>query len=149
MISLLAAANEAGSIGAMMIQNVTLTNTGLTLSVDDVYTETTYTYLAEHVTPFIQSPSYDAFLNKVRGKMVTHKLPDQIMSESVLELYNVTIPDSAPPGFADYSSLSKPGSTSAIWSPSVTTDPILQEMLSQMSTEQTLPPGFQQIPLPE
>lgn len=45
--------NELGGIGAQIIQNVNVVNWGTTYSVDDMYTEYTYSYVAEHVTPFL------------------------------------------------------------------------------------------------
>lgn len=45
--------NELGGIGAQIIQNVSIVNWGTTYSVDDMYTEYTYSYVAEHVTPFL------------------------------------------------------------------------------------------------
>jgi hypothetical protein len=46
-------ANEMGESGMQMIHNITLTNWGTTYSVDDMYIESSYTYVAEHVSPFI------------------------------------------------------------------------------------------------
>lgn len=45
--------NELGGIGAQIIQNINIVNWGTTYSVDDMYTEYTYSYVAEHVTPFL------------------------------------------------------------------------------------------------
>lgn len=71
--------NEGGAAGVQIIQGITLTNTGTTYSVDDMYTESTYTYVAEHVTPFIKNPNYDKFLNFVRSKMSVAKTPDALL----------------------------------------------------------------------
>lgn len=45
--------NEYGQIGRQVIDGVRLTNFGTTYSIDDLYTEQTYTYVAEYVSPFI------------------------------------------------------------------------------------------------
>jgi hypothetical protein len=43
--------NEMGTVAAQAIHGITITNYGTTYSVDDLYTETTYTYVATDVTP--------------------------------------------------------------------------------------------------
>jgi hypothetical protein len=45
--------NEMGETGLQVIFDITLTNWGTTYSVEDLYIESSYTYVAEHVTPFI------------------------------------------------------------------------------------------------
>lgn len=45
------ASNELGGISRQTIRGITLLNYGTVYSVDDVYTESTYTYVAEDVTP--------------------------------------------------------------------------------------------------
>lgn len=50
------AANEYGFTGREVISGVKIVNTGKTFSVDDLYTEQTYTYVATHETPFIPDP---------------------------------------------------------------------------------------------
>lgn len=45
------ACNEAGAAASQVIHGITITNYGTTYSVDDLYTETTYTYVATDVMP--------------------------------------------------------------------------------------------------
>lgn len=49
---IIVAQNETGGIGVQIIDSARIVNWGTTYSVDDMYTESTYTYVAEHVTPF-------------------------------------------------------------------------------------------------
>ena len=74
---LVLASNESGKVGMQLISGVTLSNFGTTYSVDDIYTEITYTYMAEHVSPFLENTFYDAFLKETRKKWTTTvKTPD-------------------------------------------------------------------------
>lgn len=54
--------NETGGIGLQIIQDITLLKWGTTVSVDDLFIESTYTYVARHITPFIANKfsSYSA-----------------------------------------------------------------------------------------
>ena len=45
------ASNESGGIAAQIIHGITLVNYGTTYSVDDLYTETTYSYVAQDASP--------------------------------------------------------------------------------------------------
>ena len=45
--------NEMGESGTQAIFDVKLTNWGTTYSIEDMYLESSYTYIAEHVTPFV------------------------------------------------------------------------------------------------
>ena len=85
----LTAINEGGNSGVQIISGVTLSNTGTTYSVDDIYTETTYTYLAEYVSPFIKNPMYDNFLKLVRGQLLITKTPDDLIFDKLLSFSNV------------------------------------------------------------
>jgi hypothetical protein len=49
----LTASNEKGAAAMQMIHGITLTNYGTTYSVDDLYTETTYTFVATDVIPLV------------------------------------------------------------------------------------------------
>jgi hypothetical protein len=60
----MAGSNEYGGQGAEALIGITLTNVGKTWSVDDIYTEVTYTYVAQFWLPFVQD--YEAF-----NRMVT------------------------------------------------------------------------------
>jgi hypothetical protein len=81
---LINAANESGKSGMQLISGVTLSNYGTTYSVDDIFTEITYTYMAEHVSPFVQSVFYDDFLKAARRKwMTTVKTPDEFNNNAI------------------------------------------------------------------
>lgn len=54
-----AASNEYGGTASAGLLGITLTNWGQTLSVDDIYTEVTYTFVAKFWLPFVES--YGAF----------------------------------------------------------------------------------------
>ena len=47
----LQATNELGGVSTAMLVNITLTNFGTTFSIDDIYTESTFTYVAEQYFP--------------------------------------------------------------------------------------------------
>jgi hypothetical protein len=47
----LQANNELGGISTALLVNITLTNFGTTFSIDDIYTESTFTYVAEQYMP--------------------------------------------------------------------------------------------------
>lgn len=53
------AQNETGGLSVQVIHGIRITNWGTTYSIDDMYLESTYTYIAEHVTPFVVS-TFDA-----------------------------------------------------------------------------------------
>lgn len=60
---LITACNEAGVAASQIIHGVTITNYGTTYSIDDLYTETTYTYVATDVVPLSSS----AAMNRQRA----------------------------------------------------------------------------------
>jgi len=51
----LQASNELGGMSSALLTNITLTNFGTTFSIDDIYTESTYTYVAEQYFPLSAS----------------------------------------------------------------------------------------------
>lgn len=51
---ILTASNELGGIATHAIHGVTLVNYGTTYSIDNLYTETTYSYVATDVSPMVQ-----------------------------------------------------------------------------------------------
>ncbi len=77
--------NELGGIGAQIIQNINIVNWGTTYSVDDMYTEYTYSYVAEHVTPFLATqyeiqndvPEVETL---TRGTRKGNKTPDELFA---------------------------------------------------------------------
>jgi len=60
----IAAANEYGGTTSAGLVGITLTNWGQTLSVDDIYTEVTYTFVAKFYLPFV--PDYASFNRMVQ-----------------------------------------------------------------------------------
>ena len=50
------AENEYGGVASAALVNVHLTNFGQTISVDDIFMESTYSYVAEHYFPFVDDP---------------------------------------------------------------------------------------------
>lgn len=49
----LTAGNEKGAVATQVIHGITLVNYGTTYSIDDLYTETTYTYVATDIMPLL------------------------------------------------------------------------------------------------
>lgn len=49
----LTAGNEKGAVATQIIHGITLVNYGTTYSIDDLYTETTYTYVATDIMPLL------------------------------------------------------------------------------------------------
>jgi hypothetical protein len=78
--------NELGGIGAQIIQNINIVNWGTTYSVDDMYTEYTYSYVAEHVTPFlatqyeIQNNVPEVEILAIEGRRQGNKTPDDLFA---------------------------------------------------------------------
>lgn len=52
------ASNEHGGVAMQILHGITLTNYGTTYSVNDMYTEATYTYVATQLTPLNVDPHY-------------------------------------------------------------------------------------------
>jgi len=50
---LLIFATETGGRGLQVIQNMQISNWGEVVSIDDMYIESSYTFIAEHITPFL------------------------------------------------------------------------------------------------
>jgi len=49
--------NEYGSSSSCVIADLKLTNFGTTMSVDDIYTESTFSYVAKHYFPMVKDPT--------------------------------------------------------------------------------------------
>lgn len=75
------AQNETGGIGVQIIHNVRIVHWGTTFSVDDMFTEATYTYVAEHVTPFLVSTNPD-FLPESLFARQKEQTPDDIIDQT-------------------------------------------------------------------
>jgi hypothetical protein len=56
---IITATNELGQEAAMYIQDVTLMNSGMTLSIDDIFTETQMQFVAKWATPFLDTRVQD------------------------------------------------------------------------------------------
>lgn len=88
----ISAQNESGGIGAQLIEGVRIANWGTTLSVDDMYTEFTYTYLAENVTPFLAvSDTFNINYLKIQSPKTPDELTKKQMasrSDSTVDHYN-------------------------------------------------------------
>jgi len=65
----LSAINEMGYEASMFLYGVTLTNFGMALSVDDIFIETTYNYVAKWATPFVPGTVYEN-LKKLRSVLL-------------------------------------------------------------------------------
>ncbi len=73
--------NETGGMAVQMIHNARIVNWGTTYSVDDMYSEYTYSYVAEHVTPLltsIQEQQDNLIVGNVRGRSVI-LTPDELI----------------------------------------------------------------------
>jgi hypothetical protein len=77
---MLSAVNEGGLAGVQLVQGITLTNTGTTYSVDDMYTENTYTYVADYVSPFVKNPTKEGMIRLSRRHLQVNKVVDDILS---------------------------------------------------------------------
>lgn len=56
------ATNEYGDAAIQIISGIVLSHAGTTYSIDDLYTEQTFTYIANHVTPLIKLTEGDKYL---------------------------------------------------------------------------------------
>lgn len=79
------AENEAGYRGRQIISGVKLVNTGVTYSVDDLYTEETFSYVARDASPFIPQENHQEFLQALtRSTAAAQNLPQAPVSASSL-----------------------------------------------------------------
>lgn len=88
----ISAQNESGGAGAQIIENARIVNWGTTLSVDDLYTEYTYSYVAENVTPFLAVEDVQD-ISSLRGSWQNTqapKTPDDVAND--LFAYNNRLP---------------------------------------------------------
>ena len=84
---LIQAVNESGRSGMQLISGVTLTNYGTTYSVDDIFTESSYSYVAEHVSPFIENTHYSQFLKAMRRVDFSRpSTPDEKIANGIMNL---------------------------------------------------------------
>jgi len=74
---LVVASDEYGNVSHAAVSDVTLTNFGQTFSVDDLYLENTYTYVARYYHPLLPDPS---ILNRLNFKKTSrHKLSKEFL----------------------------------------------------------------------
>ena len=64
---ILQANNELGGVSTAVLLNITLTNFGTTFSIDDIYTESTFTYVAEQYFPLSKVYAGDFKLSKEKS----------------------------------------------------------------------------------
>lgn len=84
------AANESGAAGIQVIHGITITNFGTTYSIDDLYVESTYTYIATDLTPLVVGTGpidYSVAAESVQrfGKNMT-----QLVAENVEKAYSLS-----------------------------------------------------------
>jgi hypothetical protein len=84
--------NELGGVSSAMLVNITLTNFGTTFSVDDIYTESTFTYVAEQYFP-ISDYGDKQFITRRLTKIMGQVFEESI--ESVISAYNEWFPGPA------------------------------------------------------
>ena len=73
--------NEFGATGIQVIQSINFVNWGQTVSVDDMYLESTYSYVASHITPFL---AHNEFSSDGKAELdVVRKIEDVLGSINV------------------------------------------------------------------
>lgn len=82
------AANEKGAACTQAVYDVTLVNYGTTYSIDDLYTEVTYTYVARDVSPF-SNLSISLTSEAYRGQTVSQSL--KTISDLASQGYNSNV----------------------------------------------------------
>jgi len=82
---ILNAQNETGGYAAQIIEGVYITHWGVTHSVDDMFLEYTYTYLAENVTPFLSS---NVGIDIGSLRIERHKTPDDVARSTKSSAFN-------------------------------------------------------------
>jgi hypothetical protein len=68
------AVNEQGRVASMALYDVTILSNGMTLSIDDILTETTYSFVAQWVTPFMDLNASE-LIRKVLKSNTTATVP--------------------------------------------------------------------------
>ena len=87
---IITASNELGAVALQAVHGVTITNYGTTYSVDDLYTETTYTYVATDVVPLIEgdtSRNINPSLNGQRQIFSSFNSISNLVAESLGKAY--------------------------------------------------------------
>lgn len=102
---LIIASDEHGNVSHAAISDLTITNFGQTFSVDDMYLENTYTYVARFYHPLLPDPSV---LNKLRPTGSRNKLS--------LEFHNAWNQAQSPPNIKDFIAPKGPDNVNHNWS---------------------------------
>lgn len=76
--------NESGGAAMHAVHGVTLVNYGTTYSIDNLYTETTYTYVATDVSPMIQNRE----VVRIDTQQGVFKTASQIITDELKEKYS-------------------------------------------------------------
>ena len=76
------AANELGGVARQIVSGITLVNYGVTYSVDDIYTETTYTYVATDVTALLPDNYETNVLLKGAQSTPAYRVMSDILEEA-------------------------------------------------------------------
>lgn len=88
--------NESGAAGIQVINNITITNSGAVYSIDDLYLEEQYTYVATNISPFIPIPmsqvNLENYLNSAaEGISRFGKNVSNVIEENLGAAYGKTI----------------------------------------------------------
>jgi hypothetical protein len=71
--AIITAQNETGGMAVQIIHGIKITNWGTSYSIDDMYIESSYTYIAEHVTPFVLNSNAAAGLYGVLNNVLKNR----------------------------------------------------------------------------
>lgn len=67
---IITATTEVGETGIQILKDVTLVNYGTTYSINDLYIERVYTYVATNATPFILNREFNKLKESVKNKIL-------------------------------------------------------------------------------
>lgn len=100
---IISAANEHGGVSMQAIHGITLVNMGSTYSVDDMYTEIQYTYVATDMTQF-SSSTISSQRNSRQVPAGASSSISTLIGEELTQIYSVPVlgrrgPSAAPDGF--------------------------------------------------
>lgn len=94
---LINASNEYGHTANTVLLGIHISNFGTTFSVDDMYTESTYTYVADHFYPFVEDP---VAMNRLLSSFDIEESASSLVKEKQLAR---RAEDSAPLGNPEWS----------------------------------------------
>lgn len=84
---IITAANESGGVGVQVLNGVTLINFGNTYSINDVYTEVVYNYVALDITPFQAANSIVKELSKFNSSVTSYSSVANYVAETMRKTY--------------------------------------------------------------